>query len=311
MATAQLTPVGVGIQNMLIATDFSQCSRPALDFGLQVAKIYRAHVHIVFAISSDEFLLAGPSAYVAAKDAAARDLQELKAGLERKRGCVEGRDYHLYLLEGQVAQAILDFARRKQIDLIVMGTHGRGGLGKALMGSVAERVFRRSPVPVLTLGPHLRRSVLDNVARNILVAADFAPASAQAAQFAARLARENQAKLTLLHVVDQKKLEHIPDRAAVRRGLETRLSDLLGRASELVDYSVRVEIGQVVPAILHLVNEVGADLLVIGVRPPSGVLDRLMFPCAYELVCESSCPVLTLRENVPNPHSSMKTESGA
>ncbi len=303
MAAAQLTPVGVGIQNMLIATDFSQYSRPAIDFGLQIAKIYRAHPHIVFVVPSDEFVLAGPSAYVAAKDAAARDLQELKAELARKRGCMEGRDYHLYLLEGQVAQAILDFGRRKQIDLIVMGTHGRGGLGKALMGSVAERVFRRSPVPVLTLGPHLRRSVLDDVARNILVAADFAPASAQAAQFAAVLARANQAKLTLLHIVDPKKLEHIPDRAAVRHGLEMQLADLLGRASEGVHSSVRVETGQVVPAVLHVEKEVGADLLVIGVRPSNGVLDRLLFPRAYELVCESSCPVLTLRENVSTPHS--------
>lgn len=301
MATAQLTPVGVGIQNLLIATDFSQYSRPALDFGLQIAKIYGARAHIVFVVPSDEFLLAGPSAYVAAKDAAARDLQELKAELARKPGCAEGRDYHLYLLEGQVAQAILDFAHRKRIDLIVLGTHGRGGLGKALMGSVAERVFRRSPVPVLTLGPHLRRSVLDDVARNILVAADFSPASAQAAQFAVVLARANQAKLTLLHIVDPKKLEHIPDRAAVRHGLEKRLADLLGPASEGVNDSLRVEAGEVVPAILHVANEMGADLLVIGVRPPSGVLDRLMFPCAYELVCESSCPVVTLRENGPAP----------
>ena len=295
MATAQLTPVGVGIQNVLIATDFSSYSNTALNFGLQVAKAYSAQAHVVFVIPYDQFLLAGPEAFVAAKDAARRDLQQLQDELHRTHSHVEGEDYHLYLLEGDVAQSILDFAQQQRIDLIVVGTHGRSGLGKAFIGSVAERVFRQSPVPVLTLGPHLRRPARDNGPKNILVAADFTPASARAARYAAMLARENKAKLTLLHVVDRKKLEHVPDRAAVKRGIESRLADLLGREGNAVDYSVQIEVGPVVPAILHTLNQVGADLMVIGVHRSSSVLDRLMFPHAYELVCESSCPVLTLR----------------
>ena len=153
MVTAQLTPVGVGIHNVLIATDFSTYSNTALRYGLQLAKSYEATAHVVFVVPADEFLIAGPEAYVAAKEAAARDLEELKAELGRKHSYVEGRDYHLCLLEGDVAQTIIDFTRNQRIDLIVLGTHGRGGLGKALMGSVAEKVFRQSPVPVLTLGP--------------------------------------------------------------------------------------------------------------------------------------------------------------
>ncbi len=162
MVTAQLTPVGVGIHHVLIATDFSTYSNTALKFGLQLARSYSATAHVVFVVPSDEFLIAGPEAYVAAKDAATRDLDELKAELQSKHSYVEGRDYHLCLLEGDVAQTVLDFARNKHIDLIVLGTHGRSGLGKALMGSVAERVFRQSPVPVLTLraqsSPHSPRS---------------------------------------------------------------------------------------------------------------------------------------------------------
>jgi nucleotide-binding universal stress UspA family protein len=293
----------VGIQNVLIATDFSRYSNAALNFGLQVAKAYKAKAHVVFVIPSDQFLLAGPEAFVAAQDAARRDLEELQAELHRSHSHVEGEDYHLYLLEGDVAQSILDFAQQKRIDLIVVGTHGRGGLGKAFIGSVAERVFRQSPVPVLTLGPHLRRQTRDNGPQNILVAADFTPASARAARYAAMLARENKAKLTLLHVVDHKKLDHVPDPAAVKRGIEQRLADLLGAEGASVDYSLQVEVGPVVPAILHTLNQVGADLMVIGVHRSSSVLDRLMFPHAYELVCESSCPVLTLR----GAHASTRT----
>ncbi len=296
MVTAQLTPVGVGIENVLIATDFSTYSNTVLQFGLQLARSYDAAAYVVFVVPADESLMAGPQAYVAAKEAAARDLEELSAELSRKHSYVEGRDYHLCLLEGDVAHTILDFAHRKRVDLIVLGTHGRGGLGKALMGSVAEKVFRQSPVPVLTLGPHLRHSTRDHSPRNILVAADLTPASARAAHFAATLARESQAKLTLLHVVDAKKLEPVPDKAAARRAIELRLEELAAPPCQGFECATRVEVGRVVPTILHVLNEMEADLLVIGVHPSRGLLDRLMFPHAYELVCESPCPVVTLRD---------------
>lgn len=300
MVTAQLTPAGVGIENVLIATDFSTYSSSVLKFGLKLAKSYQAAAYVVFVVPADEFLIAGPEAYVAAREAAARDLEELKIELGRKHSYVEGRDYHLCLLEGEVAQAILDYTRNKRIDLIVLGTHGRGGLGKALMGSVAEKVFRQSPVPVLTLGPHLRRAASDHKLHNILVAADLTPASALAVRYAARLAGETHAKLTLLHVADSKKLEHVPDKAAARRAIELRLEELAGGQCPGVEVAVRIEVGRVVPTILQALNEMDADLLVIGVHPSRGLLDRLMFPHAYELVCGSSCPVLTLRES-PRP----------
>jgi nucleotide-binding universal stress UspA family protein len=256
--------------------------------------------YVVFVVPADEFLIAGPEAYVAAKDAATRDLEELKLELNRKHAYMEGHDYRLCLLEGDVAQTVLNFAHNKHIDLIVLGTHGRGGLGKAFMGSVAEKVFRQSPVPVLTLGPHLRRVARDHIPRNIVVAADLTSASARAASFAATLARQSHARLTLLHVVDPKKLEPVPDKAAAKRSIELRLEELAGPRCPGLECAARVEVGKVVPTILHALDEMEADLLVLGVHPSRGLLDRLMFPHAYELVCESSCPVLTLRES-PRP----------
>src|SRR3974390_1878547 len=134
MATAQLTPVGVGIHNVLIATDFSSCSDLALSFGLELAHGYQANAYVVSVLPRDQFMLAGPEAYVAAKDAARRDLLELRQELRKKHSYLEGEDYHLFLLEGDVADAILHFAGQKEVDVIVVGTHGRGGLGRALMG---------------------------------------------------------------------------------------------------------------------------------------------------------------------------------
>ncbi len=143
MATAQLTPIGVGIHNVLIATDFSRYSNQALDFGLKLAKGYQAQAYVVFVVPSDEFMLAGPEAYVAAKEAARRDLEALKVELKALALLHRRRGLSPLPAGGRRRESILNFAQQKHIDLIVVGTHGRGGLGKALMGSVAENGFSR------------------------------------------------------------------------------------------------------------------------------------------------------------------------
>ncbi len=296
MATAQLAPVGVGIRNLLIATDFSRCSNAAFHCGLQLSKSYHATAHIVFVLPNDPYLLAGPEAYVAAREAARRDLEELEREIRCEHGELPCDNYHLFLLDGDVADSILTFARQKKIDLIVLGTHGRGTLPKALLGSVAERVFRHSPIPVMTVGPAVCHSARAHAPYSIVVAADFSPAARRALHFAAQLAHEHKSKLTLVHVLDPKQLQHAPDRAAVNNAVENRLKEMLGRDAEGLQCSMRLEPGGITPTILRVAKEEAADLLVLGVRASSGVLDRLVIPHAYEIVCESPCPVLTLRE---------------
>ena len=294
MATAQLTAIGVGIHNVLIATDFSRCSNRALDIGLRLSQAYKASAYVAFVVPSDEFMLAGPDAYVAAKDAGRRDLENLKVELAKTHTCVEGEDYHLYLLEGDVATSILSFAQQKHIDLIVLGTHGRGGLEKALMGSVAENVFRASAVPVLTIGPRACHAGDALAPKNILVAADFSPAGARAARYAAGLASEHHSRLTMLHVVSPKELNHVPDRDRAVQAMDEKLQELLGPEAQPCQH--RVECGRVAPTILRMADNLNADLLVLGVHRAPGVLTRFMWPIAYEVVREASCPVLTVRE---------------
>jgi len=294
MASAQLTPAGVGIRNVLIAADFSQCSTAAFEFGLQLLKTYGANGHIVFVVPDEPYRLAGPETYVAAKDAALRDLDALRADLRQTHGELPEDRYRLYLLDGDVAEAIVNFARKKAVDLIVMGTHGRGGLRKALLGSVAEQVFRHAPVPVLTLGPCAARCDCRQEPRTVLVAADFTPASHQAVQYAARLARQHDAKLTLLHVIEPAQLRRVPDAAALERGVERRLQELAKAAA--VNCAVRIVSGRVTQSVVDAASKEAADLVVLGVRASSGVLDRLVIPRAYEIVCEAPCPVLTLRQ---------------
>src|ERR1035438_449312 len=295
MATAPLTASGVGIHNVLIATDFSHHSVAALNYGLNFAHRYSAHSEVVYVLPTDEYALAGPEALTAAKDAARRDLLELKTKLRRSRAFEEDVDYRVSMLEGPAADCLLEWAREKRVDLIVVGTHGRSGLGKIILGSVEEKVFRHSTVPVLTIGPNTRPPAENRNNHSLLAPCDLTPKSHPALQYACALAKEHDSKLTVLHVIGQGNESIKLDPERVKQEIREELVRIIGRHANGVDVRYRIESGKVAPTILSAAAEVTADLIVLGVRRSSGVLDRFMWPIAYELVREASCPVLTIR----------------
>jgi len=295
MGTATLTASGVGIHNVLIATDFSHHSAAALDYGLNFAHRYSAHSEIVYVLPTDEYALAGPEALTATKDAARRDLLDLKTRLRRSQAFEEDVDYRVSMLEGSAAECLLQWAREKRIDLIVVGTHGRSGLGKIILGSVAEKVFRRSPVPVLTIGPQLRGHWEISGTHRFLAPCDLTPKSHPAVQFACALAKEHNSQLTVLHVIEHANGGMKMDPERVKQGIREELAQIVGKHAEGVDVRYRIEFGRISATILDAATEIDADLIVMGVRPSSGLLDRFMWPIAYELVREAACPVLTVR----------------
>ena len=104
--------------------------------------------------------------------------------------------------EGEIWPMISEIVRKGKTDVIVIGTHGRTGVTRALLGSVAEEIFRRAACPVLTVGPHVSKDTERRLEmKEILYATDFSPESLAALPFAVSLAQEHQARLTLLHVV--------------------------------------------------------------------------------------------------------------
>ena len=133
MTTAQLVSAGIALQNILFATDLSDYCNHAMDFALEVAHAYQAMPHVVHVFAIQEFVIGGPEAIAAAREATLRDLATLRADLRRGHGYIEGRDYSLSLMEGNVAESILEAAERKNIDLIICATHGHSGLGRVLM----------------------------------------------------------------------------------------------------------------------------------------------------------------------------------
>jgi len=299
MASAEITITSVGIHNVLIASDLTHHSDAVVAFGLDFARLVGAHAEIAYVLPAGEYALAGGEGILAGRDAARRDLVELKSRLRRNAAYDDESDQRVMMLEGPVAECLLQCACDKKIDLIVVGTHGRGGIAKALLGSVAEKLFRHSSVPVLTIGPNIHHTRGWDHLRQVLAPCDLTPKSHPAVKYACDLAKAHNSKVTVLYVVDDANegTRINPDR--IKASILERLVDIVGRNAEGLDLNYKVAFGRVAPTILDAACSISAELIVLGIRPSSGVLDRFQWPIAYELVREATCPVLTMRGKTP------------
>jgi nucleotide-binding universal stress UspA family protein len=202
--------------------------------------------------------------------------------------------------EGGVWSAIAAAIETHAIDLIVVGTRGRTGVEKVLLGSQAEEVLRRATCPVLTVGPHAkpedgRRGKISSV----LYATDFGLASLAAAPIAISLAEEYQSKLTLLHVIENRDAHQTAAPEEFGELSEHHLRALVPREANFW-CAPHFVVEQGVPAdkILEVARRTNADLIVMGVHKPEGVPGAAThFPIStvHDIVAYARCPVLTVR----------------
>ncbi len=208
---------------------------------------------------------------------------------------------------GKIAPALAQVIEERKIDLLVLGTHGRSGVGKLFLGSVAEEVFRRAPCPVLTVGPHVCSKLEDEIHfQHILFATDFSDNSLAELAYAVSLAEEDQAKLTYLHVVEQP-AAGIANLDEVTAALMLRLQNLLPSDAEpwcLAECLLEFGRQFVSPAqrILEVARAQLADLIVLGVRPVHGNLGLTthLSSTTAQILTHAACPVLTVRGGCAN-----------
>ncbi len=288
--------VEIALKRILVATDFSEFSEKPLDHALALARRFRAKLYIAHVVSSVGFTLAGPEAAEEAVEAAWRDVRRLESDLERT-GALEGLSHDVLVRQGSVWEQLQQVIEQEHVDLIVIGTHGRTGLRKLVLGSVAEEIFRHASCPVLTIGPHVPDTLVPEKAlRHVLYPTDLSPESAQAAQYALSTVKENGARLTLLHVVEPLEGEAAGDRERVVSVLEAKLREFLPHEFERpYNLNCRVEIGPIDKTILGFARDTGVDLIVLGLRSPDTYINHLVWLHAYKIICEAHCPVLTVR----------------
>jgi nucleotide-binding universal stress UspA family protein len=299
------------LKSVLVATDFSTASERYLRRALAIAQHFGAKLYLTHVVSSIGYAIAGPPAQELALEASERDLQQLEKHLLAD-GSLAGLQHEFLTTKGVVWEELQSIIEQRQIDLVVIGTHGRQNLRKFVLGSVAEQVFRRSNCLVLTVGPgSVQESALEKsrAFRPFLFATDFGDASLHALPHAISFANHFGAKLVLLHV---EPLTPVPEgfhwsstSLDVQKLRDDARFKAVGRLKEILSHQAPlaakpeflVKFGAPSEMVLRAAAELQSDLIIMGVNHTRHIDTACHTPwaTAYAVVCGATCPVLTVR----------------
>ncbi len=314
----------IQVRDVLCPTDFSPCSRLALDHATTLATRFGATVHALHVVPAEPPPVAPveppvPPPLRSPRSGDAGTLQEeidrfvapsRQAGVRVETG----------VSQGDPVPAILEHADAVAPDLLVMGTHGRSGLKRLVLGSVAESVLRQARSPVLTVRAE---SVAAPGLGSVLCAVDFSESSHRALRWAVGLSARMGARLEVLHViVPRPDLPYLVGLEDAEHGalLRKQAHVMLGRSvSEIVDDAGPDRVPPIDRAVLRghpgreivgLARREDMDLIVMGIHG-HGVVDRALFGSTVDLVVRTaSCPVLSVRDRL-GPRERRQTDQAA
>lgn len=298
---AVAAPIEVRFKSILYLTDFSQPSEAALPFTLAIARGFDSKVHALNLMIPPSYVYTTPDltalAIAAEEETAAAEMKKVEtrlAGLPHETLVERATE-----VWAPVERAIAEY----NVDLIVLGTHGRTGAQRLFLGSVAEEIFRLSPVPVLMIGPSVRGNSQDVARfRRVLFATDFSPEAAAAAPYAISLARRQNARLILVHVLPKSRAADGTETSRLAISVAEamhRLFEIPSKDATLNDPpELAIEYGDPADRIVEAAKLRDADVIVLGIRAATGVpgaATHLERPTAHRVVVNAPCPVLAIR----------------
>lgn len=286
----------IAIRRILYATDFSSASKKALAVAGAIARRYHSQVYVANVRLPLPYTMATPEAVSVVER---QREQESVTAVDRLLHSSELKGVAASALSetGDPAQELKRAVRDHNIDLTVLGTHGRTGLMRLLMGSVAEELLRNLECPVLTVGPRFvsRLAPADRPIPSILYPTDLSFRSKAAFSYAVSLAVEYQAKIVLLHIIAPRNaLSSIAtETVALARNAIKRM--FCSEIDPRCDFQVVVDFGEPAERILACAREFQAGLIALGVKPAGEASTHLRNTVAYRVVLNAECPVLTCR----------------
>lgn len=308
----------IAFRRILCPIDFSPASIKALTYAAAFASWYKAelevlHVEPVFdaavvrTTAAQEGESAGRTRPVSHHDVLSQIDHAISAA---GAGTVNRR---VFALEGRADETIVARARAQRADLVVMGTHGRSGIDRMLLGSVTEPVLRTSPCPVLTVPPAAHPMTIGPVAlERILCPVDYSPSSLKALKYAMDLGRQSGGCVTVLNAIEyldseeDVELPQFDPCYKARTDNQLRRHELIDAARERLHAIVALEpatsgtINEVVTtgrahkAILQHAADRGADVVVMGAQGTGGVELMLYGSNTQHVVRHAACPVMTV-----------------
>lgn len=291
------------ISKILVPYDFSMCSKKALEHSLVLAQFYRAELHVIYIEVLHQPLLINSSSLSSKAESFRKQIEE--ANIDQKK---RFRNIVIHYAVGQdlaAGSSILQYAQDHDIDLIVIGTHGRQGIKRMFLGSVAEEVVRHASCPVMTIQDveTQARSLMD--VKKILVPVDFSVHAKRALEHAKEIAALSDAKLDLFHIIplstypllNETSFTSIYDDTEIETKVFERLrtfySDSKGLPGRKLSYTVNH--GLAAEDIIQRASEDAFDLIVIGTHGLRG-LDRLLLgSVTTKVVRHASIPVFIVK----------------
>ncbi len=296
----------IRIAHVLCPVDFSEISQHALDHAAAIARWYEARLTLLYVFANLPTMDLPP---LVLEDA---DRERLLSDLRQMAAAVP-RDVPVEFSiqeAGFVHEEILAQLGATHADLLVLGTHGRSGFQRLFLGSVTEKVIRKTTCPTLVVPPRAPDVPAGSPIqfRRILCAVDFSESSLDALAHAINMAEEANAQLTVLHVVEFPLMLNVePTMPAVdlSRLREAAASDGRRKLEELIPEEARtyctldtaVVEGRAYREILRQATERQSDLIVMGAHG-RGALDLLVFgSTTHHVIRASACPVLIVRRS--------------
>jgi nucleotide-binding universal stress UspA family protein len=282
----------ISLRNILFPTDFSPASSAALPFALALARIYGSTLLVTHVIPPE------PRRQVVTDRLPLQDGRAWQEAQHKLAGVVQDRSIgdtpcKALVDQGDLADVIPAMISEQKVDLVVLGTHGRRGVSKLVLGSSAEKIYRSAQCPVLTVGPkvHVGAWGLHRILCPIDVVEDPKPFL----HYAFSLAEESQAEFIVLQAVPLVPWQH---RASVEAQMRSRLETLIpDEARDWCTPQFLVRWEHPAEAVLLAAAEWEVDLIVMGVRKARAATlsSHLPWPVASEVVSRAPCPVLTVR----------------
>lgn len=281
---------------VIYATDFSPISERAGYYARMLARTFDAELLVAHAFNLSQF-----AAEVEAetgsgtKSVQRKDLEgALEASMRRFGEGVER--VSSALLEGDPVERIPELAAQHTPSVIVLGTRGRGRLGRSIIGSTADGILRTTESPSITIGPQVPETPQELASiRRVLFATDLTPAAARGAAYAVGVAEGFGASLEALHVVPESVMRDKDRLSRIREEFHAALESVVPtQAGSLSEPKEWVEVGNAQTRILDHVKEHTTDLLVLSVRRSSHLWIRERVSGAFYIVANAACPVMTL-----------------
>ena len=282
----------IHVKKIMVPVDFSEPSKKAVNYGLSLASEFKSRLVLT---------------HIAAFDTAIYDKAKLQLLQLIPADYRDQLDFEIIVKAGDIRQELLAIVDENEIDLVVMGSRGRSYFERMLLGSVTERMLRKLHVPILTVSHLDPEKELHEPGivplQRIVYATDLAEGSQIGLEFSIRLARELNAHLTVVHVVQAfdvvahgLETAFAPDyNAEARVHAAERLSQVVSLVSDgSVPITTVLADGVPYEAINRIAAQKNADLIVINLQG-KGLLDRALIGTTAERVIRTaSIPVLSL-----------------